>query len=111
MQKKKKKKGGGEGEGEGEDRVSTVLQREQWSLHCSRCRTVDMVQKKKKEKEKKKEKGKGKTMSPLFFNVNSGVSTVHVAEQWTWCRSRRGRGRAGNPFSVILQGAPLFTML
>ena len=33
---------------------STVLQREQWSLHCSRCRTVDMVQKQKKEKGKEK---------------------------------------------------------
>jgi hypothetical protein len=85
-----------------------------------------MVQEKKEEgkeeekgKEKKKEKGKGKTMSPLFFNVNSGVSTVHVVEQWTWCRSRRrGRGRGRrrrrrrveNPFSVFLQGAPLFTV-
>jgi uncharacterized sporulation protein YeaH/YhbH (DUF444 family) len=52
--------GGGEGEGEeegegkGEDHVSTVLQREQWSLHCSRCRIVDMVQKQEKEKGKEK---------------------------------------------------------
>jgi hypothetical protein len=74
------------------------------------------VQEKKEEekgKEKKKRKGKGKTMSPLFFNVNSGVSTVHVVEQWTWCRSRRrrrGRRRVENPFSVFLQGAPLFTV-
>ena len=78
---------------------------------------MDMVQEKEKEKEKekKKEKGKGKTMSPLFFNVNSGVSTVHVVEQWTWCRSRRRRRgrrrrRVENPFSVFLQGAPLFTV-
>jgi len=39
---------------EGEDHVSTVLQCEQWSLHCSRCRIVDMVQKQKKEKGKEK---------------------------------------------------------
>ena len=32
---------------------------------------------------------------PLFFNVNSGVSTVHVAEQWRHGAEGEGEGEEG----------------
>jgi hypothetical protein len=51
----------------------TVLQREQWSLHCSCSRTVETW----KCRRRRRRRGR---VGPLFFNVNSGVSTVHVAE-------------------------------
>ena len=53
-------------------------------------------------------------MSPLFFNVNSGVSTVHVAEQWRHGAEEEGEGEGegeegeGEGLVIsLLQGAPL----
>jgi len=74
-------------------------------LHCSR------EQWRHGEVQKGKEKGKGRwwgSCAPLFFNVNSGVSTVHVAEQWRHGAEGEGEGEEGEGLVIpLLQGAPL----
>jgi len=77
---------------------------------------------KKKEKKKENTMSPEKTMSPLFFNVNNGHGAE--AEEEKKKEKEKGKGkegegegkgkgrrRVGNPFSVFLQGAPLFTVL
>jgi len=69
---------------------------------------------KKKEEEEEKEKGRRRgSCAPLFFNVNSEVSTVHVAEQLRHGAEEEeeeegeGEGEGEGLDVSLLQGAPL----